>query len=309
MKAKYHLTNCVSHGIENGYKRKKNKQTPTVCLTDEIDIQRNQHMPSCLKMIHFRMCWWCFPVWPAGGAVVKRMAKETHNIGAVISQGGTCFEQKRKSRMTISFSLHHPDCVERKYCGMWQWGKEQVYTFSGTQYQLMRRWKNKSDREAWVTSWSSQVNDWLFDLKRVSCQSFCIYWLTAGWDRGGRGRRPRCTGIHRERRERLSGVVSLRGAVHCGNCVEVQWCCHGDELRRSVLEVGVTECESAYSTSTLIFTARATRQHLTRSRCLRATPTLSWQWGAGGCMQRKPFRESDREWLRDCQAQEEEGRI
>jgi len=48
-------------------------------------------------------------------------------------------------------------------------------------------------------------------------------------------------------------------------CVEVQWCCHGDKLRRSVLEVGVTECKSAHPTSTLIFTARATRQHLTRA--------------------------------------------
>lgn len=56
------------------------------------------------------------------------------------------------------------------------------------------------------------------------------------------------------------------GAVHYGNCVEVQWCYHGDELRRSVLEVGVTECESAYPNSTLIFTARAMRQHLTPSQ-------------------------------------------
>ncbi len=99
----------------------------------------------------------------------------------------------------------------------------------------------------------------------------------------------------REReRERERELVRCGVAVRCSalwECVEVQWCCHGDKLRRSVLEVGVTECKSAYPTSTLIFTARATRPHLTRSRCLRATPTLSWQRGAG--MQRKAFREAE----------------
>lgn len=29
--------------------------------------------------------------------------------------------------------------------------------------------------------------------------------------------------------------------------VEVQWCCHGDTLRQSVLVLGVTECKSAYA--------------------------------------------------------------
>lgn len=69
------------------------------------------------------------------------------------------------------------------------------------------------------------------------------------------------------------------------------WCFHGDKLRRSVLETGVTECDSTYSNSTLIFTARATRQHLTCSQCLRATPTLSWQRGAN--MQRKLIPEAE----------------
>lgn len=110
-------------------------------------------------------------------------------------------------------------------------------------------------------------------------------------------------------RERAREIARCDVAVQCSalwECVEVLWCFHGDELRRSVLETGVTECDSTYSTSTLIFTARATRQHLTCSQCLRATPTLSWQRGAS--MQKEADSRSGK-WLRDFKHGREEGRI
>lgn len=117
----------------------------------------------------------------------------------------------------------------------------------------------------------------------------------AGGQRRNRGRGSYCTSTHREK-ERNRALVRCGVTVRCSALwerVEVQWCCHGDKLRRSVLEVGVTECKSAYPTSTLIFTARATRQHLTRSRCLRATPTLSWQRGEARACKGRCFREAE----------------
>lgn len=102
-----------------------------------------------------------------------------------------------------------------------------------------------------------------------------------GWWTGGNRERGSYSTSTQSKRERNRALVRCGVTVWCSalwECVEVQWCCHGDKLRRSVLEVGVTECKLAYPTSTLIFTARATR-HLTRGRCLRATPTLSWQRG------------------------------
>lgn len=107
-----------------------------------------------------------------------------------------------------------------------------------------------------------------------------------------------------------------RTVVRCGVAVwrSALWDmlrCNGvamvTRFRQSVLAVGVTECKSAYATSALIFTARATGKHLTRSRCLRATPAFQRQRGAG--MQRRPFLRSGERFKGSQATGEEEGRI
>lgn len=80
------------------------------------------------------------------------------------------------------------------------------------------------------------------------------------------------------RRERVSGVVSLRDAVHCGCALRCSGVAMVTSSSNQSWEPGVWECESAYPTSTLIITARETRQHLTPQS--RETPNLSSQRGA-----------------------------
>lgn len=245
---------------------------------DGNDTQRNKAHLLLITVVYFSSGWWCLPIWPAGGAVVKRMETEMHINRAEKHKEG---HAERRSGIPVPplflFSSSRL-CAERR-------GRRHVrertglYMFreSVSTLRLMRR-RNNVVRLT--------VRWW-----RI--RSLCAFgWAkkeTGGWGKT-RGGGPIVQAPRYRERENTCQVWCGCAAQCIVGHVEVQWCCHGDTLRQSVLVVGVTECKSAYATSALIFTARATRKHLTRSRCLRATPAFQRQRGAG--MQRRPILRS-----------------
>lgn len=245
-------------------------------------------------MVYFSSGWWCLPIWPAGGAVVKRMESEMHINRAEKHKEG---HAEGRSWIPVSplflFSSSRL-CAERR-------GRRHVrertglYMFreSVSTLRLMRRRNN-------VVRWTVR---WWRIRSLCACGRAKRDWRM----RKNKGRGSYCTStqIERERTLVRCGVAVRRSALwdmlRCNGVAMVT------RFRQSVLAVGVTECKSAYATSALIFTARATGKHLTRSRCLRATPAFQRQRGA--VMQRRPFLRSGEQFKGSQATGEEEGRI
>ena len=168
--------------------------------------------------------WCCFPLWPAGGAVVKRMATETHIHRRVIHKEGhaegrsrvpvslfifisiiqnVCLSKEEGSHVGLSSGL----CMSRKL------GIDPTPDERTEQRHKVHRWAAR-----WWWRLAHQRQQRLVDWRKQG-EGVLLYKHPVRERERERGR---------ERAPVRCGV-----AVQCSALwerVEVQWCCHGDKL-------------------------------------------------------------------------------
>lgn len=147
-------------------------------------------------------------------------------------------------------TLHHPDFTFMKQYRATMAQKTCLHLLKLSPLKLLKRWEKK---ERLISS-SSHVNGWVMMI--VDLRGVCTLLLAVDWWTYREWKRTGCL----ESALIRCGVAIWRSAMW--ECVKGQRCCHGDRLQWSVLKVGVTECESAYPTSTLIFTASGQRDNI-----------------------------------------------